>query len=162
MLNTNEMNKIALRLMPVMRGMFAKLCPCEADIDDAVQDGYLFLVSYCLPRWTGVGSVDTFALQGVKRRYYNDRKAHRNSKRESFPEADSEVYDDGSANARLRCIEAQWLTDALKYLTGRERALCEAFQLHGEWRLAADEIGVSAVMACRMKMRIKEQLTLLE
>jgi hypothetical protein len=57
-----------------------------------------------------------------------------------------------------RAVQIQALNVALESLTEQEQALCEAFRIHGKWRLAAEAIGVSQVKACRMRAQIKEQL----
>lgn len=163
MLNANEIESHAVALLPAMRAMYSRLCANPADADDMLHDGYIYLLTYCLPAYKGGSTVKTFALQSLRRHYYDWTKAHCRSKTGAFP-----VDEDGNGGpdtfpAQTACafavaVESERLDNALALLSEHERALCEAFRVHGAWDKAAAEIGVSGVKASRMLKKIRARL----
>jgi RNA polymerase sigma factor (sigma-70 family) len=167
MLNAKQIEAAALKLLPAMSGMYRQLCATETEAEDALHDGYIYLVTYCLPEYRGGSTVRTFALQSLRRRFYSDSKSHYKTRRFRFKvQKDSEeaqgmdsLADQRSPTAYARVVEAQCLANALEALTGDERALCEAYLAHGKWSLAAEEIGVSKVKASRMLRSIQGKVS---
>ena len=167
MLNDKQIETTAEALLPAMRGMYRGLCATDTDAEDELHEGYAYLVTYVLPNYKGGSNVKTFALQSLRRRYYNRAKAHNNTRRHRFKAPKDKTEEQGmdsladvarpSAFASL--FEAQRLHNALAVLTADERALCEAFMAHGEWHLAAKEIGVSPVKASRMLNKIRAKVS---
>ena len=163
MLNEKQIRETAESLLPAMRGMYRGLCANEVNAEDELHEGYAHLVTYVLPNYRGGSNVRTFALQALRRRYYNRAKAHHNTRRHSFivPKDKDEaqgvdsIADVASPSAFASLFEAQRLENALKVLTADERALCVAFMKLGDWCLAAKEVGVSTVQASRMLGRIR-------
>ena len=162
---SNEITTKALELMPAIRGMFAKMGLRQDQIEDATQDGFVFLVTYCLPKWNGKGSVYTFAITAVKRRWFDsvDLHANRDDKRTTFP-SESEYGDKNSdliadhrqADLREAVEESEWLANALLFLSDRDRAILAAVQRNdGNWGAAANELGISPATASRARTRIR-------
>jgi len=166
MLNEKQIKETAEALLPAMRGMYRGLCANEVDAEDELHEGYAYLVTYVLPNYKGGSTVRTFALQSLRRRYYNRAKAHHNTRRHSFkaPKDKTEAQgmdslaDVAAPSAFARFSEAQRLQNALAVLTGDERALCVAFMELGDWCLAAKEVGVSTVKASRMLKKIRAKV----
>jgi len=128
-----------------------------------LHSGYVYLTTYCLPAYKGGSTVRTFALQSLRRHYIDWTRNHNQSRTGAFP-----VDEDGNGGPDTlpsndiglvaRAIEAGRLDAALALLSTHEKALCEAFVLHGEWNRAAAEIGVSGVKASRMLKKIRAKL----
>ena len=163
MLNATEIEAHALALLPAMQAMYRKLCSNPSDVDDRLHDGYVYLKTYCLPAYKGGSTVKTFALQSLRRHYIDWTRAHAQSKTGAFP-----IDEDGNGGPDTlpskaacivaRAIEAERLDNALGLLSAHERALCEAFVVHGDWNKAAAAIGVNGVKACRMLKKIRAKL----
>lgn len=155
--------EIALSLLPAMRGMFAKLCHSEADLDDATQDGYLHLVEYVLPKWRGEGNVKTFALTAVKRKFFNRQALMVNRRRAVAIDKDG-IISDGtnglvdSHDAYGRAIEAQWLSEAMSVLTGDEKRFLALVVELGQLARVAVVLGVSRPTATRMRAKIRVKM----
>jgi len=162
MLNENEIIQATLDVMPALRAMFAKFGLPDDQIDDAVQNGCMHLITYALPRWRGDGSLHTFCLQSVKRRWLDETRssAYKARRKQAKPLPDgteplSLIADESTWAAAERAVEAHWIRQILRRLTGREKALCLAYQRTGSWRLAGDAIGVSMPTVSRIKERIR-------
>ena len=161
MLNTKH-TETALSLMPAMRGMFAKMGLRQDQIEDASQDGFVFLVTYALPKWEGKGSIYTFALTSVKRRWIDSARLHdnRGSKRAFFPSENSEwgtdlseyIADNGASD---RAENSLWLAAAVECLSNADLRILAAVARNGSWRDAAGELGISTATASRAKARIR-------
>jgi DNA-directed RNA polymerase specialized sigma24 family protein len=163
MLNATEIDAHAEALLPAMQAMYRKLCSNPADAKDRLHDGYIYLRTYCLPAYKGGSTVKTFALQSLRRHYIDWTRAHVQSKTCAF-----HIDEDGNGGPDAvisndvcivaLAIEAERLDTALGLLSAHERALCEAFVVHGEWNRAAAAIGVSGVKASRMLKKIRAKL----
>jgi len=157
MLNANETNEIAISLLPDMRNMFTRLCACDADVDDAVQDGYLHLVEYALPHYKA-GNVRAFALSAVKRRFLNWCRNHPQSRTHAYAAENGADAFAADTDMLALAIEAQALTRAMSRLSELEQSLCQAYMLGHGWSEAADAIGISRVQGTRLKASIQRKL----
>lgn len=157
MLNTTEINEIALSLLPAMRNMLVRLCACPADVDDAVQDGYLHLVEYALANYKA-GNIEAFALSAVKRRYLNWLRNHPQSRTQGFAAENGADSLPDSMDILALAIESQALSRAMGRLSELEQSLCKAYMLGHGWSEAADAIGISRVQATRLKASIQRKL----
>lgn len=163
MLNAQQIESHAKALLPAMKAMYRSLCSNPADVEDMLHDGYVYLTTYCLPAYKGGSNVKTFALQSLRRHYYDWSKAHCRSKTGSFPVDEDgnggpDTMQGNSACALASLIQAERLDVALATLSANEKALCEAFVAHGNWAGAAEEVGVSAPTASRMLAKIQGKL----
>jgi len=144
-----------------MRSMFKRMCHCEADVDDAVQDGYLHLVTYALPQFQA-GNVGAFALSAVKRRFLNWRRNHAQSRTSGYAAENGADAFAGDADMLALAIESQALEQALGCLSDIEQALCQAYMLGHGWSEAGDAIGISRVRATRLKASIQSKVARLK
>lgn len=166
---TTDYNALALELLPALRGMFAKMGLPQDQIEDAAHNGFVFLVTYALPKWNGKGKLATYATTAVKRRYFDHIDLHGNqsAKRASFPCEDGDwgsdlsefVADESALRDRERLEASEGLRDALARLSAADRKLLAAVEAHdGNWAAAARELGISKATASRARARIRESL----
>lgn len=169
MLNANEINKAALAAIPALRRVFRGMGLPADQVDDALQDAYIHLVTKALPRWRGDGSLTSFIRTAAKRRWIDTRRttAHRVSKlKQSIPseredvgsDLTEQIIDRDATLAVSRVVELAALNKAMAALDGRERALVEAYRQTGELKAAAELAGMSPATATRVFRRVVPRL----
>lgn len=159
-----DINATALELLPEIRAMFERLNLRGDALDDACQDAFIFLVTYCLPRFDGSSKLRTYALSGVRKRWLNTLTKRWGRHECSAERADGTSVLDGAecpqGFARFeRAIEAQHIRVRMaERLTERESALLLAYQECESWGDAGRQIGVSGPTVSRLRASIKAKL----
>jgi len=161
MLNTKDLNKAALSHIPAMRRMFKRMGLTEDRIDDAVQIGYLALVTKELANWRGKNSLECYCLQVARCRFVDHTRTHASKvsqARELMPSETGDFADDCTRHitdhratvAVSNAMDLRALYQAIDTCEGRVKAVAESYARLGELKAVAAELGISHATVCRV------------
>jgi RNA polymerase sigma factor (sigma-70 family) len=159
MLNTNAINRTALDLIPAIRQVYLRMGLRDGGLDDAVQNAFIHLTTYALPRWdSSKGEVKSYALRMAKNLRIDAlrRESRRSAVRGAVVPVEAVSESDLLRQARSVAVER--LTTAVSALTSEDREIVKAYLRTGTWAAAADELGMSPATMSRAKARIVNQL----